>query len=104
MTKPEPKRAALLRPDGRTLRLEVKDDGGYRVTGEGVFQPLREGQPITGEVLELKHREGPIYDVETAFSPGGEGAPKSSTVGWSATLTDEKWAKAFGRPSADMVN
>ena len=82
--------------------MDEHPDGSMTPTGRARFAPLQEGRPILGDVVELKHRTGSLYDVETVLEVD---APKSSstTVGWSSTL-DDKWAKAFGRPSADMVN
>ena len=79
-------------PDGEGLQIVRARDNRLEV---GAVRPLREGAPITGEVVTLRPRANfpALCDVETHFKPGAspasESAAPAARSGPAQVATDE---------------
>ena len=82
-------------PDGEGLQILRARENRLEL---GAVRPLREGMPITGEVVTLRPRENfpALCDVETHYTPPAQRAseaapalPRASRTGPAQVATDE---------------
>jgi len=76
----------------------------------GIVQPLKEGAPIHGEVIQLHQREGtPVYDVEVHVpAPAASRANANSLIPRPAQVATDKyrknWDQIYRRASRRVLN
>ncbi|AKF05592.1 hypothetical protein [Sandaracinus amylolyticus] len=98
-----PKPEAPRREDVVLVHSPTDDGRGWRVLRKredrieaGAIHPVREGQPIQGELVSLRQRAGtPLFDVETHY------APKSGPAQVASSAYRANWDAIFGSRADD---
>ncbi len=76
----------------------------------GIVQPLKEGVPIHGEVIQLHPREGtPLYDVEVhVAAPKTQSSATTSVIPRPAQVATDKyrknWDQIYRRSARRVLN
>lgn len=90
--------------DGKGLRVIRKRE---KVVETATLQPLEEGKPIIGEVLQLRPRgEGPLCDVEVLL-PASETAAEVALKGPGQVASDayrKNWDSIYNRGDGKPSN
>jgi hypothetical protein len=100
------------KPDDVLLLHSPTDDGeGVRVVRAraerielGEVRPLKEGKPITGEVVQLKPREGAprVCDVEVMATVPTAARDAKGPAQVSTSAYRASWERIFGPPSESL--
>jgi hypothetical protein len=75
----------------------------------GEIRPMKEGHPITGEVVRLKPRkdEERLFDVEVLLEKPASAAAETSRTGPAQVATDAYragWNAIFGTTTTELLN
>jgi hypothetical protein len=65
----------------------------------GRIRPIREGQPITGELVQLKKREEHerLFDVEVLYDDRARQTPRAGPAQVASDAYRSHWEQIFGR-------